>query len=70
MKLIMTVYSCICIIIGLCRRDDLEAIFYTLVALMNTKLSKLSNYKRKPRSDKDLQTVMSPKPKETAAEKG
>jgi hypothetical protein len=55
--------------LGLCRRDDLEALFYTLVALMNIKLSKLSNYRRKLISDNDLLLVMG-QPKEGAAEKG
>lgn len=29
---------------SLCRRDDIEAIFYTMVALLRIKLSRVSNF--------------------------
>jgi hypothetical protein len=56
--------------LDLCRRDDLEAIFYTLVALLNMKLSRLSSYKRKQMSDNDLISGMQKENKESAVEKG
>jgi hypothetical protein len=40
--------------LGLCRRDDIEAIFYTMVALLRLKLSKVSSYQSKMQTDIDL----------------
>lgn len=31
---------------SLCRRDDIEAIFYTMVALLRVKLSRVSSYQK------------------------
>lgn len=40
--------------IALCRKDDIEGIFYTLLALLKVKLSRLSSYTKKLSSDNDL----------------
>jgi len=40
--------------LGLCRRDDIEAIFYTMVALLRIKLTKVSSYQRQMHSDVDV----------------
>jgi hypothetical protein len=29
---------------SMCRRDDIEAVFYTMISLLRVKLSKLSSY--------------------------
>jgi len=41
-------------LIGLCRRDDIEAFFYTIVALLRIKLTKVSSYQSKMQTDLDL----------------
>ncbi|CDW75772.1 ck1 family protein kinase [Stylonychia lemnae] len=40
--------------LALCRKDDIEGIFYTLVSLLRVRSSKISNYSKKPMSDNDL----------------
>lgn len=41
-------------ILALCRKDDIEGIFYTLIALLKVKLSRISSYTKKLSSDSDL----------------
>ena len=43
----------------MCRRDDIEAVFYTMISLLRVKLSKLSSYQRQMKSDMDLMKFLS-----------
>jgi hypothetical protein len=38
----------------MCRRDDIEAIFYTMIALLRVKISKVSSYQHKLNTELDL----------------
>jgi hypothetical protein len=42
------------LVIAICRRDDIEAVFYTLIALLRVKLPRVSAFSRKQLSDADL----------------
>jgi hypothetical protein len=41
-------------LLALCRKDDIEGVFYTLIALLKVKLSRISSYTKKLSSDSDL----------------
>lgn len=43
---------------SLCRRDDIEAIFYTMVALLRIKLSRVSSFQKHMQTDIDLLRVL------------
>lgn len=51
-KVILTVF------IALCRRDDIEGIFYTLISLLRVRTSKISLYQKKPSSDTELNKLL------------
>eukprot|EP00347_Sterkiella_histriomuscorum_P000150 403376979 len=43
----------------LCRKDDIEGIFFTLISLLKVRTSKISNYNKKPNQDVELMKLLS-----------
>ena len=43
----------------MCRKDDVEGVFYTLLALLKVKISRISTYNKKITSDPDIMKMLS-----------